>query len=149
MIRGRRVYFNQRAYGTPLERLERSQRMRAAIQRAASEKQQADEQKWEHEREGSDRVDGTASQMRAAGEGSRSGARERDGSKFERSAEFCARVGIYSHKLRELVLRYSTRGGPPIQLDERGESKRIVALISNPQFDTFCRSMTKEPATRS
>lgn len=62
---------------------------------------------------------------------------------WEKNGAFCKRVGLYPHRIREAIERYKLRGGPPIQVDARGQSGRIVFIQSNPNFDNFCRSIVR------
>jgi hypothetical protein len=64
---------------------------------------------------------------------------------WERNGAFCKRVGLWPHRIQEVIDRYQQRGGPPINLDRRGQSGRLVSLQSNPSFDAFCRSQTRAP----
>jgi hypothetical protein len=57
--------------------------------------------------------------------------------KWERKCDFIERVGIDHDKFHRKMFEWSQRGHV-IPLTE-DPSKRIRSVLSNPEFDTFCR----------
>lgn len=61
------------------------------------------------------------------------------GKKWEKPAEFCARVGLKIGHFREKVEHPCA----PFRLTNRGKSGRVLEILSNRAFDEFCRGKRK------